>query len=65
MTTKVNGNIIVNNMPEYAKNTDCKFLVVNDIGGELWFYGIYRTKEQAMSVVDKYETAFLIELENE
>ena len=65
MTTKVNGSIVVNNMPEYAKNTDCKFLVVNYIGGELWFYGIYRTEDQAMNIVDKYETALLIELENE
>ena len=43
--------VTVKNVPDWVEASD--YIVARAVNGELWFYGVYPTKEKAEEVVEK------------
>lgn len=60
--------MIINNIPEYAKNYT--YIVARDVDdNELWFYGAYNDGVKAQQIADEihgqvYQTKFFVDREN-
>lgn len=63
MKTNINATLGIYNIPEYAYNYP--HWVINNIDGELWFYGAYNDLYQAKRAVREVNFRFLVEVQTQ
>ena len=64
-TAIIHGNLFVKNCPSNIIEIEAKFMVARLVDTDLWFYGLYDTKERALEVASKLGNGLVMEVDND